>query len=184
MVTRLDPLPLPPPVDRRAAAKAARKEAAESRVTPGAVRGTDPGPHLPPTALEASGWPTMPGQDARNFTDARPMTLAPGTKIYRIIDDGSNPAGSYWAFSIPPSEAAWRGGNAVLDSWNNDGQYVEYEVPPGPGLNVWAGGTAGQMLGDDGDADHVLPGGEQQIWMPSGAVTPSASQPTPWAARA
>ena len=90
------------------------------------------------------------------------MTLAPGTRIYRIIDDGSNPGGSYWAFSIPPSEAAWRAGNAVLDNWNSDGQYVEYEVPPGPGLNVWAGGTSGQGLSEDGDPGHVLPGGEQQ----------------------
>ena len=184
MVDHLDPAPPPPPVDRRAAAKAARKEAAESRVTPGAVPGTDAGPRLDRVALEAPGWPTLPASDAPNFTDARNITLAPGTKIYRIIDDGSNPAGSYWAFSVPASEAEWRAGNAVLDNWNNDGKYVEYEVPPGPGLNVWAGGTSGQGLSEDGDPGHVLPGGEQQIWMPSGAVTPSDPQPTPWAARA
>jgi hypothetical protein len=77
MVTRLDPIPLPPPVDRRAAARAARKEAAESRLTPGAVAGTDPGPRLDRVALEAPGWPTLPASDAPNFTDARPVTIPP-----------------------------------------------------------------------------------------------------------
>jgi hypothetical protein len=131
--------------------------------------------------LNQPGWPTFPAGDAPNFTDARPVTLAPGTKIYRIIDEGSNPAGSYWAFSVPASEEAWRSGFAVLDTWNEDGQYVEYEVPPGPGLNVWVGGTSGQALSEDGDPNHVLVGGEQQIWMPSKHVTPSAAKPTPWA---
>src|SRR5262245_28124361 len=126
------------------------------RVTPGAVPGTDPGPRLPRAEITAPGWPPLPARDAPHFTAAKPVTLAPGTKIFRIIDDKANPAGSYWALALPPSEEAWRSGNAVLDSWNEGSKFVEYTVPPGAGLNVWQGGTSGQGLADDGDPNHVL----------------------------
>lgn len=154
------------------------------RVTPGAVPGTNPGPRLPATEIPGPpGWPPLPARDAPNFTDAKPVNFPAGTKLYRIVGDSGYPAGSYWATSLPASEESWRSGFAVLDSWNTGSKYVEYTVPPGPGLNVWQGGTSGQGLADDGDPNHVLTGGEQQVWMPrntipNGDLTP---MPTPWA---
>lgn len=132
---------------------------------------------LPDVALKKDGWPDLPAEHAANFTSAEPVTLKPGTKIYRIIDDEANPAGSYWSEKLPASRAEWRGDYAVKPGWNTNGKYVEYTVPDGPGLNVWRGATAAQDL--EGSAFH-LPGGGQQIYMPRGTVTPGAPKPTGW----
>jgi hypothetical protein len=51
---------------------------------------------LPAKTLSKEGWPDLPYNEAPNFNSAEPVTLKPGTKIYRIIDDGANPAGGYW----------------------------------------------------------------------------------------
>jgi hypothetical protein len=198
-VTPLPPIPPPPsvkgsggsttaatppsPAPGGSSAPPALDPRVAGRVTPGAVLGTDPGPRLPAAEIPGPpGWPALPARDAPNFTDAKPVHITPGTKIYRVFDAGTNPAGSYWALALPASEESWRSGNAVLDSWNAGTLYVEYTVPPGDGLHVWQGGTSGQGLKDDGDPNHVLTGGEQQIWMPrntipKGDLTP---QPTPW----
>jgi hypothetical protein len=132
---------------------------------------------LPENTLSKEGWPDLPGEHAANFNSVEPVTLKPGTKIYRIIDDSANPAGSYWSERLPASRAEWRGDYAVKPEWNTNGKYVEYTVPDGPGLNVWRGPTAAQDL--TGSGFH-LPGGGQQIYMPRGTVTPSAPKPTGW----
>jgi hypothetical protein len=102
------------------------------------------------------GWPSLdveytPGRhtrDFRNFTDAKPDTLDPGTKIYRIIDDQSGEftqgvSGSYWATEMPKNKTAWRKDYAVKDSWNDNGYVIEETVGP-EDLKVWRGGTAAQ----------------------------------------
>ena len=40
------------------------------------------------------------------------------------------------------SKDDWRRRFAVWSSWNGNGEFVTYAVPPGKGLNVWEGVTA------------------------------------------
>lgn len=134
-------------------------------------------PGLPEKTLSKEGWPDLPARQAANFNSAEPVTLKPGTKIYRVIDDSSNPAGPYWSEKLPGSRAEWRGDYAVRSDFNANGKYVEYTVPEGPGLNVWRGGTAAQPLEGTG---FYYPGGGQQIWMPPNTVTPGVPKPTGW----
>ncbi|WP_295458305.1 DUF6861 domain-containing protein [uncultured Thiodictyon sp.] len=129
-------------------------------------------------ALTKEGWPELPEDHAGNFNTAEPVTLKPGTKIYRIIDHKSNAAGRYWAESLPSSRTQWRSDYAVKQDWNSNGSYVEYTVPEGPGLKVWRGETAGQEL--KGSGGYYLPGGAEQIWMEEGTVIPSKPIPTGW----
>lgn len=142
----------------------------------GAVKGEAP-LGLQRTALKKDGWPDLPAREAPNFSSAEPVTLPPGSKIYRIVDDSSNPAGGYWSDKLPSGRAEWRADYAVKADWNTNGKYVEYTVPEGPGLNVWKGPSAGQNLKG---YDAHLPGGEPQIWMPPGTVSPGPAMPTGW----
>jgi len=135
-------------------------------------------PGLPAETLTKEGWPDLPGEHVQNFNSVEPVTLKPGTKIYRIIDDFSNPAGGYWAEELPAGRAQWRGDYAVKLDWNTNGKYVEYTVPEGTGLNVWKGETSAQAL--QGSGGYNLPGGAQQIWMPPNTVTPGAAKSTGW----
>jgi hypothetical protein len=105
------------------------------------------------------------------------VTLKPGTKIYRVIDDPKKAAGGYWSEGLPASRSEWRSDFAVKTKWNTNGQYVEYTVPEGPGLNVWRGETAAQQLKGSG---FYLPGGGQQIWMQPDKIIPSTTKPTGW----
>jgi len=134
-------------------------------------------PGLPANPLSKEGWPDLPASEARNFTSAEPVTLKPGTKIFRIIDDSSNPAGGYWSEQLPDNRAGWRGEYAVKTEWNTNGKYVEYTVPSGSGLNAWRGETAPQQLQG---SDFYLPGGGQQIWVPPSTLTPSLAKPIGW----
>jgi hypothetical protein len=94
-----------------------------------------------------------------------------------VIDNPKRAAGQYWTETLPRSRAEWRRDFAVLVEWNENGQYVEYTVPTGPGLRVWRGQTAAQ---DILESDHFLPGGAQQIWMPPKYVVPDPARPTGW----
>ena len=91
--------------------------------------------------------------EASNFSSAEPVTLKPGTKIYRIIDDSANPAGGYWSEKLPGSRAEWRGDYAVKPEWNTNGKYVEYTVPDGPGTQRVARHDGGADL--EGSAFHL-----------------------------
>jgi hypothetical protein len=132
---------------------------------------------LPRKTLSKEGWPDLPGKEAANFNSAEPITLPPGTKLYRVIEDPAKGAGGYWSETLPTGRAEWRRDYAVLEQWNGNGQYVEYTVPDGPGLKVWRGETAAQQY--DG-MNFYLPGGGQQIWMVPGKIVPSAAKPTGW----
>ena len=106
------------------------------------------------------------------------VRLKPGDKIYRIIGDSNNPAGSYWARELPVSRADWRERFAVLSSWNSNGKYVEYTVPPGPDLHVWEGVASAKR--SEVDPDWFLPGGGTQIWLPANSISPGPARPTNW----
>lgn len=139
--------------------------------------------------LVEEGYPNLnferaPGRfnkDYANFSDARTDVLPPGTKLYRILDEQANPAGAYWAAELPPNKAAWRGDYAVKDSWNDNGYYTEYTVPPGDGLKVWRGTTAGQEYREHNGKEFYLKGGNEQIFVAPNTVSPIPKKLTPWA---
>ena len=92
------------------------------------------------------------------------VTHPPGTVLYRVIDPGSYDNSICWMskaeFDKLLSKDDWRRRFAVWSSWNGDGEFVTYTVPPGKGLNVWEGATASQKI--EGTA-YVLEGGARQI---------------------
>ena len=123
-------------------------------------------------------WPELLDRDATTFgANAAPQDLPPGTKLYRVIDADGKRSGSYWNTSPPPAtEAEYT--SAVRDDWNGDGGYVIYTVP-GSGLKAWIGPIAPQE--SQAVAGFVLPGGDTQVWVPYGTITPDGPpHPTPW----
>ena len=59
------------------------------------------------------------------------------------------------------SKSDWRKRFAVWAHWNSNGEYITYTVPDGhPGLRVWEGVTASQIIKD---SKYVLEGGAVQI---------------------
>jgi hypothetical protein len=62
------------------------------RKKPMPIKGSAPA-GLPKTAVQKDGWPDLPAREAPNFNDASAIELTEGSKIYRIIDANSNPAG-------------------------------------------------------------------------------------------
>jgi uncharacterized Zn-binding protein involved in type VI secretion len=152
---------------------------APSPSAPGLPLGAVPGPmgaRLPNTELTAPGFPPLPAEDAGNFMDAKPVVLPKGTKLYRIIDDGSNPAGSYWALEKPASESAWRSRYAVKEKWNKDGKFVEYTVEDDAGIRSWVGPASSQQAAPGA----IHPGGGAQVWVPKGTTSPGPAQSTGW----
>jgi uncharacterized Zn-binding protein involved in type VI secretion len=159
---------------------------AEGRVEPGAV---PPSPELRAMSAAAEnnsgvagpeGWPDLPPKDATTFTPdgAEPVDIPGGTKLYRIVGDDRSASGSYWSYDPPPqTEGEWRAANAVKDSWNGDGGYVEHTVPD-EGLKAWAGPAAPQYAADN---VSMLPGQGTQVWVPRNAIAPDGPpMPTPW----
>ncbi len=98
------------------------------------------------------------------FTTMQPITLPPGTTLYRIVDPKSADNSICWMskaeFERLKSKDDWRRRFAVWANWNGNGEYVTYTVPPGAGLNVWEGVTASQAMKD---TSYVLEGGARQI---------------------
>ena len=119
---------------------------------------------------------SLPAEEAGNFISAKPVTLPKGTKLYRIVDDNSNPSGSYWSLDKPKSEAEWRARFAVKEKWNKDGKFVEYTVTDQAGIKAWVGPTSSQQAAPGA----IYPGGGVQTWVPAGTVVPAAPQSTGW----
>jgi hypothetical protein len=105
--------------------------------------------------------------------EVRPDVLPPGTKVYRVVGQGSENGGVFWSLEPPRSEAAWRAGSAVPNRWNGDGEYIEVMLPHD--VPVWRG-KAGPQLSNQGErlrkagqsptgSDAVLAGGDEQIVM-------------------
>ena len=124
--------------------------------------------------------PGVSGEDYANFSDVRPDVLPPGTKLYRIVDEKVRLAGGYWATELPESKANWRCKYAVKDSWNDNGYYTEYTVPPGGGLKVWRGTTAGQKYQVSDGKKFYLEGGREQIYISPNTIVPAPKKLTPW----
>jgi len=147
---------------------------------PGAVPGAPPKLDVTPPVQPPDPRFQIKPDDVDTFAQTPTFeTLGEGTKIYRIVGQGSNPAGSYWSLDPPPAtEAEWRAGSAVQNGWNGDGAYVVHEVGP-DGLQVWKGPAGPQLSSVDG---YYLPGGDTQLFVPPGQVDAGTltPMPTPW----
>lgn len=112
-------------------------------------------PAVPPGHFDIGQTNPPPGaKDAfKTFArDVRPDRLPPGTVIYRVVDPNSADNSICWVteevFKSLHSKAEWRDRLAVWGSWNRNGEYTRYKVPPGDGLAVWRGKAASQQLKD------------------------------------
>ncbi|SFC77690.1 hypothetical protein SAMN02745724_02507, partial [Pseudoalteromonas denitrificans DSM 6059] len=127
------------------------------------------------------GWPDIASRaDFANFTNLEAATLPKGTKIYRIIDEGTSEAtkknsGSYWAFDLPSTKTQWRKDYAVKDSWNDNGHYIEHTLEED--LKVWTGGVAGQRYEEFNTDNFYLEGGNTQIFAEYGLLKDAQIQP-------
>ncbi|MFT5545853.1 MAG: hypothetical protein ACI832_001423 [Rheinheimera aquimaris] len=135
--------------------------------------------------LLQEGYPDVVSRgDFENFSDIEPKNLPPGTKIYRIVDEGCSEAkgvsGCYWAQELPKGKAAWRGDYAVKDSWNDNGYYVEHTVGD-EGLKVWQGKTAGQEYEVHDEKEFYLEGGETQLYVGYNEIPNLKPKLTNWA---
>lgn len=117
----------------------------------------------------AAGKPNPPAIDANLIAtferdQLKIDTITGPRKLYRIVDPTNAAGGIFWVdektFQSLRSRADWREKLAVKPEWNQNGQYVVYEVPPGEAFQVWRGPAASQRL--DGTPYH-LPGGADQI---------------------
>ncbi|MEC5321026.1 hypothetical protein VSX61_19155 [Brenneria populi subsp. brevivirga] len=121
------------------------------------------------------GWPdTRSGflnEKEKTFHSMRANEIAPGEQLYRVLDPNSNDNSFHWMrekdFLALQSKAEWREKFAVWKSWNENGEYVVYTVPPGPSLKVWEGPAATQkarLVNSDGEETILLlQGGANQI---------------------
>jgi hypothetical protein len=136
-------------------------------------------PPYPPNTLEEFesrvGWPDLSkppwvGEDGAARAVAsfsgpiRPVRIAGGTKIRRVVTAGSRKSGAFWSYELARDGASWRNDCAVLDSWSKNGFYIELIVPTG-GIWAWEGAIASQIETDasKGTAGQVLRGGATQL---------------------
>jgi hypothetical protein len=97
----------------------------------------------------------------------RAVKIPPGTKIYRVIEKNGYPAGDWWVYDLPESGKEWREGLAVLDSWNENGYFVEMMIPD-QGLVAWEGKAASQIENSPkagASMGQYLPGGQVQLFI-------------------
>jgi hypothetical protein len=119
---------------------------------------------------QMDGWPDigdkgtgLPNNTFKTFHNASPVQYAPGTVLYRVVDPGSFDNSTSWMtkaeFDKLTSKDDWRRYFAVWGSWNKNGEFVTYTVPPGKPLRAWEGVTASQA---DETGEFVLKGGARQ----------------------
>jgi hypothetical protein len=118
------------------------------------------------------------------FHKVEAVSYPPGTKLYRVIAPNSMDNSICWMteseFKALKTKADWRRRFAVWASWNNNGEYVTYTVPPGPGLRAWRGPAASQTMAK---SDYVLEGGAEQIVLDPREIQAEylgRRQPTNW----
>ena len=117
---------------------------------------------------------SLPAAEAPNFVDAAAITLAAGTKIYRVIGgSGSFPTGGYWTETKPTNYAEIIGGTAVQPEWNAFSEIIEFTVPAS-GMKVWKGKAAAQQIASvpnkfvtSYSTKYNLSGGGNQLFVPN-----------------
>lgn len=138
----------------------------------------------------AKGWPDIsiesnvrPLKGAfKTFDNSlRAVSIAPGERLYRVLEPGSNSYdnGCFWMreveFKKITSKSEWRRNFAVWKSWNENGEFLAYTVPPGHPLKVWEGRAATQKLESDGA--YKLEGGREQILLNPNDLKPEFASP-------
>jgi hypothetical protein len=156
---------------------------AKEGVMPIATKGLEKFPKEYSELINAGYPDVISRKDFKNFSTIHPKTLAPDTKIYRIVDEGSSEAagqsGCYWAYSKPANKAEWRSNYAVKDSWNDNGYYVEHTVGT-DGLKAWEGTVAGQEYREHNGNEFYLNGGETQLYISFNALGALNPKLTNW----
>ncbi|BBF85237.1 hypothetical protein DLM_1618 [Aquitalea magnusonii] len=99
-----------------------------------------------------------------------PAAIKGPAKLYRVVDPTSGGGGTFWVseetFKQLKSRADWREKLVVWPHWNQNGQYVVYELKPGETVHGWKGPAASQEI--DGCPYHLPGGGEQILFYPQG----------------
>jgi hypothetical protein len=99
----------------------------------------------------------------------RPDSIPGPAKLYRIVDPTNAGGGIFWVdektFRSLKTRADWREKLAIKPEWNQNGQYVMYEIPAGESVHVWRGPAASQRL--DGTPYHMEGGADQIVFFPS-----------------
>ena len=114
---------------------------------------------LPPKTLKAPGYFDLEGNEAKNFTDASPETLATGRTLYRVFGGGAGKIGGYWSPAPPApnmTEGEWRSENAVELAWNAGTTVVSMTITANNGLQCWTGGIESQPAREVGDGNTVI----------------------------
>ena len=90
------------------------------------------------------------------------------SKLYRVVDPTNGGGGIFWVdektFHSLKSRDDWREKLAVKPEWNQNGQYVVYEIPAGETVHVWRGPAASQPL--EGTPYHLAGGADQIVFHP------------------
>jgi len=95
----------------------------------------------------------------------RAVELTPGTRIYRVLGAESKKTGNFWLYKLPKDGPSWRKGCAVLDSFSDNGRFIEFVVPEG-GMWAWEGKIASQIENKGAETfGQFLPGGDTQIFI-------------------
>lgn len=115
-------------------------------------------------------YPRLPADKIATF-ERKTMETHPiegPKKLYRIVDPSSSGGGMFWVdeatFKELTSRAVWREKLAVPPNWNQNGQYVVYEIPAGETLYTWKGKAASQPI--RGTPYHLEGGGDQIVFYP------------------
>jgi hypothetical protein len=99
----------------------------------------------------------------------RQASITGPAKLYRVVDPTNAAGGVFWVdektFKSLKSRADWREKLAVKPEWNQNGQYVVYEIPAGETVHVWRGPAASQPL--HGTPYHLEGGADQIVFYPS-----------------
>jgi len=105
--------------------------------------------------------------------DMRPDAIKGPATLYRVVDPTNEGGGIFWVdektFESLKNRDDWREKLAVKPNWNQNGQYVKYEIPSGAELNVWRGKAASQPI--EGTSYYLEGGAEQVVFFPGARDT-------------
>jgi hypothetical protein len=120
----------------------------------------------PPRGEDPAAWPRVPEGIQLTFAgDIVPVLIDPGHRLYRVVGEGSYPNGPFWTLDRPSDEDTMRRDYAVLNDWNGDHGLVTLDLVRR--VAAWRGKAGPQR---SSDRRGYLPGGAEQLWVPSGAL--------------
>lgn len=118
-----------------------------------------------PDISKTSKNPALKGKFDTFDDSMRAVEVPPGTVLYRVVDPSSSDNNICWMrkaeFDKLTSKSDWRRRFAVWKSWNENGEYVTYTIPPGQPMKVWEG-RAGTQININAP-EYSLEGGAVQI---------------------